>query len=104
MSGNHPVLGQFFSPDPFISDPTSTMGYNCYAYCNYNPLKYTDPSGYVTRRPPLELDPPLIFDVPWQCIPGNRVGTSGNSLEGAFNSSHTFVPGTNGGGFFRAFC
>jgi len=44
-----PVLGQFLNPDPFISDPTSTMGYNRYAYCNYNPLKFTDPSGYISQ-------------------------------------------------------
>ena len=57
MPGNHPVLGQFLSPDPFISDPSSTMGYNRYAYCNYNPLKFTDPSGYkicYENEPPQE--------------------------------------------------
>jgi len=27
------------------------MGYNRYAYCNYNPLKYADPSGYILKKP-----------------------------------------------------
>ncbi len=43
-----PVLGQFLSPDPYVSNPASTASYNRYAYCNYNPLKYVDPSGYCS--------------------------------------------------------
>ena len=35
-----------------VQDPTSQQGFNRYAYCFYNPLKYTDPSGYVTTIPP----------------------------------------------------
>ncbi len=45
-----PVLAQFLSPDPIVADAGSTMSYNRYAYCNYNPLKYVDPSGYIIKR------------------------------------------------------
>ena len=36
----------FLSPDPHVPDPTNTLSYNRYAYVNYNPLSYIDPSGY----------------------------------------------------------
>ena len=40
-----PVLSSFLSPDNYMQDPTSQQGFNRYAYCMYNPLKYVDPSG-----------------------------------------------------------
>ena len=40
-----PVLSSFLSPDNYMQDPTSQQGFNRYAYCMYNPLKYIDPSG-----------------------------------------------------------
>ncbi|MBU1012594.1 MAG: hypothetical protein KKG99_06290 [Bacteroidetes bacterium] len=36
-------------PDPFIPDATATQSYNRYSYCINNPLKYTDPSGYIDK-------------------------------------------------------
>jgi RHS repeat-associated protein len=42
-----PQTTRFLSPDPFIADPSNPAGYNPYAYVLNNPLKYTDPSGYV---------------------------------------------------------
>ena len=41
-----PVIGRILSPDPFVSTPSYTQGYNRYSYCLNNPLRYTDPSGY----------------------------------------------------------
>lgn len=40
-----PVLSSFLSPDRYMQDPTTQQGFNRYAYCMYNPLKYVDPSG-----------------------------------------------------------
>lgn len=40
-----PVLGRFFSPDPYVQLPDYTQSYNRYSYCLNNPLKYTDPTG-----------------------------------------------------------
>lgn len=50
-----PVLGRMLSPDPVLSAATSTQAYNKYSYCGNNPLKYTDPSGYVYKdwKPPI---------------------------------------------------
>lgn len=40
-----PLLSSFLSPDNYMQDPTTQQGFNRYAYCMYNPLKYIDPSG-----------------------------------------------------------
>ncbi|MBQ6084310.1 MAG: RHS repeat-associated core domain-containing protein [Bacteroidales bacterium] len=40
-----PLMSSFLSPDNYIQDPTTQQGFNRYAYCAYNPLKYVDPSG-----------------------------------------------------------
>lgn len=40
-----PLMSSFLSPDKYMQDPTTQQGFNRYAYCMYNPLKYVDPSG-----------------------------------------------------------
>ena len=40
-----PNTATFFSPDPYVVDPTSTQAFNRYSYCLNNPLMYTDPTG-----------------------------------------------------------
>jgi RHS repeat-associated protein len=45
----NPVVGRFLSPDPFIQAPDFTQSFNRYSYCLNNPLKYSDPSGFVER-------------------------------------------------------
>ena len=40
-----PTLGMFLAPDNYVQADESVAGYNRYAYCMNNPLKYTDPSG-----------------------------------------------------------
>jgi len=40
-----PNTATFFSPDPFVVDPSSTQAFNRYSYCLNNPLMYTDPTG-----------------------------------------------------------
>ncbi|MCB8994119.1 MAG: hypothetical protein H6538_00765 [Bacteroidales bacterium] len=42
-----PLLGRFLSADPFVANPFVTQDYNRYSYVVNNPLKYTDPSGYM---------------------------------------------------------
>ncbi|HOK36540.1 MAG TPA: RHS repeat-associated core domain-containing protein [Paludibacteraceae bacterium] len=43
-----PLTAQFFSPDPVLQAPGDWLNYNRYGYCMGDPLKYTDPSGYVS--------------------------------------------------------
>jgi RHS repeat-associated protein len=45
-----PVVGRFLSPDPVIQDPLATQEYNRYSYCLNNPLKYSDPTGYIKQN------------------------------------------------------
>jgi hypothetical protein len=40
------------SPDIVIQDEQNSQAYNRYSYCFNNPLRYTDPSGYITTIPP----------------------------------------------------
>lgn len=42
-----PKLGRMLSPDPVTQAPENGQNYNRYTYAFNNPLKYTDPSGYV---------------------------------------------------------
>jgi len=42
-----PHLGRMASADPFVVDPTSTQGWNRYAYVLNRPLSLTDPSGFA---------------------------------------------------------
>jgi len=42
-----PYIGRFLSPDPFVKDYHDPQSLNRYSYCRNNPLKYTDPSGYI---------------------------------------------------------
>ena len=46
-----PQLAWFLSPDPFVQSPLNMQSYNRYSYALNNPLKYIDPSGYVSDNP-----------------------------------------------------
>ena len=37
-----PVIGRFFSPDPFVQAPDFTQSFNRYSYCMNNPVMYSD--------------------------------------------------------------
>ena len=44
-----PVMSSFLSADRYVQDPSSAQGFNRYAYCMYNPLRFVDPSGWAPR-------------------------------------------------------
>jgi hypothetical protein len=44
-----PILARMLNADPFVANPTSAQDYNRYSYVRNNPLKYTDPSGYLPK-------------------------------------------------------
>ena len=41
-----PVMSSFLSVDRYVQDPSNAQGFNRYAYCMYNPLRYVDPTGW----------------------------------------------------------
>ena len=47
-----PLVGRMLSPDIEIQNPEYSQSYNRYSYCFNNPLRFTDPSGYVVTIPP----------------------------------------------------
>ncbi|QSQ27350.1 hypothetical protein JY651_21645 [Pyxidicoccus parkwayensis] len=51
-----PKLGRFLSPDPFIQAPLRSQSFNRYSYVLNNPLRFTDPSGY------LAMDTIIVYD------------------------------------------
>ena len=42
-----PVMSSFLSVDAYVQSPDNSQNFNRYSYCLNNPLKYTDPSGWV---------------------------------------------------------
>ena len=70
----------FFSPDPYIQDPTNTQNYDRYSYVDNNPLSYNDPTGFCG------------FSVQSTYIPGGEYPTSDGGLGvGVANGYWTFT-------------
>ncbi len=42
-----PVQKRFLTPDPYVADPLSSQSYHRYSYVTNNPLRYTDPTGFL---------------------------------------------------------
>ncbi|MDM8160143.1 RHS repeat-associated core domain-containing protein [Labilibaculum sp. K2S] len=55
-----PKVGRFLSPDPVLQDAGNTQNMNRYSYCLNNPLKYTDPSGYISVAAAKSVDSPFV--------------------------------------------
>ena len=69
-----PVVARFLSPDPIIQSPENSQSYNSYSYVFNNPLRYTDPSGFVAN--------------------GDSTGNGGNTFG---NTVINYIPSPNGG-------
>ena len=45
-----PMMSSFLSVDKYVQDPSSAQGFNRYAYCRFNPLRYVDPTGWLPNH------------------------------------------------------
>ncbi|MBO6026415.1 MAG: RHS repeat-associated core domain-containing protein [Bacteroidales bacterium] len=43
-----PVMSSFLSVDRYVQNPLTTQGFNRYAYCMNNPLRFVDPTGWLS--------------------------------------------------------
>jgi RHS repeat-associated protein len=79
----NPRVGQFLTPDPFVSDAFSPVGFNPYAYVLNNPLRYTDPSG---------LDAVVVFPGGIEAIQYDNEEVHSDLPSGAGASGSAFNP------------
>ena len=57
-----PRLGRYLSPDPAVSDPTSSQDWNGYSYVANSPLSFTDPTGMVRAGPGCNVGGVMCLD------------------------------------------
>ena len=57
-----PRLGRYLSPDPAVSDPTSSQDWNGYSYVANSPLSFTDPTGMVRAGPGCNVGGVMCMD------------------------------------------
>ena len=68
-----PVMSSFLSVDAYVQSPDNSQNFNRYAYCLNNPLKYTDPSGWVMVG---GMTPSNPFHDTWEQNFGEKIYTS----------------------------
>ena len=60
-----PNVGRFLSPDTILGANGGLLGYNLYAYCNNNPVMFSDPSGNsIVVSTIFAIDTPVTVPVP----------------------------------------
>ena len=85
-----PKLGRMLSPDPVTQAPENGQNYDRYTYAFNNPLKYTDPSGFVSLGCAL-LGCGVTFDF------GNSGGGSDSLSKGSPYPGFAWPSGRGGG-------
>ena len=81
-----PVIGRFFSPDPFVQAPDFTQAFNRYSYCMNNPVMYSDPTGEFLGIPMLGLA--FIAD-----LTSNLINGVDHPVQTAWKNAYSTVTG-----------
>jgi len=98
-----PVIGRVLSPDNYVQDPTNTQCYNRYSYCLNNPLRYTDPSGWLTEAAWADVsrawnnmvsDPENFVNGTYSWSSGSRNDIGGTGDIFTYSSSEDFMLST----------
>lgn len=85
-----PVMSSFLSVDRYVHQPDNSQGFNRYAYCMYNPLRYVDPSGWLMSRPKGSgTMPPPDGDEFDNYVPGVYVSTGFSSEFDAYTYNYS---------------
>ncbi|MBQ8957954.1 MAG: hypothetical protein IJ057_05575 [Bacteroidales bacterium] len=100
-----PIMSSFLSVDNYVQSPETMQGFNRYAYCLNNPLRYTDPDGewvqYVVGGLLGAWNGYSIgraaglsgWDLAWSTIGGAVVGTATAGIGNAVSSAYGAVAG-----------
>jgi RHS repeat-associated protein len=93
-----PALGRFISADPIVPEPGNPQALNRYTYTYNNPLKYTDPSGYIAENEyeeamriimllQGEYGVSILVDFGWRPVPHPSPGEAGQVwIKGAWRN------------------
>jgi len=84
-----PLLARFLAPDPQVSAPETSNGFNRFIYASNNPLMYTDPNGEQSVRE---------FNPYWYLFPHSNLGGSHSSGPNSGSSGAGFNTGNAGTG------
>ena len=99
-----PVMSSFLSADRYVQDPTSAQGFNRYAYCMYNPLRFVDPSGWLMgggngHQPDGPLPRVMINNQAHYVIPETTITASPAPFTAnTFNNEFVFTPNPSSDG------
>jgi RHS repeat-associated protein len=98
-----PRLGRFVSADTVIPGAGNPLAWDRYAYTNYNPVKYVDPSGHIGGCPPFDFVCSLdyvhtTFVAPNKDVLHSALSTTGTVLQDLASGVDSIGTGLEFGG------
>ena len=99
-----PVMCSFLSADRYVQSPMSAQGFNRYAYCMNNPLRFVDPTGWLSgggRGGPGGPLPKVVMNgVVGYLLPEVSILADNPSLSNTYEyEEYEYTPNISSGGF-----
>ena len=82
-------MGRFINADAYASTGQGVLGNNMFAYCNNNPIKYSDPYGYAIIEAILAVVIPICIDA---------------TIDGVISALVEYITGGNSRDVWKEFC